>query len=86
MERDAVAGELAAKSRSLHRSEKRREACEQELNGARRENGAKIAVIAELQATGHSWANKVRRWCLPSVLAFPAGLTVTDPVCIHMNN
>ena len=63
-ERDTMAGELAAKISSLHRSEKRRDACAQELNALRRENGAKIAVIAELQATGHSWAAKVRRWSL----------------------
>jgi len=59
LERDAMAGELAAKGRSLHRMEKRRDACDQELSLARRENGAKIAVIAELQATNHSCTAKV---------------------------
>ena len=69
-ERDRLAEQLGSKSRCLRRAEKRLDACDRELTQLRRDHGAKIAAVAELQATNHTCCTKVTMlWSIRFVMA-----------------
>lgn len=58
-EREELADQLQAKSRACRRLEKRKDAGEQELTMLRRDYSARLAVVAELQATNRFSKHKV---------------------------
>ena len=58
-ERDDLAEQLSCKARAYRRLEKRRDAADHELTALRRDYGARLAVIAELQATNRTANHKV---------------------------
>lgn len=63
-DRDDVAEQLSVKTRAYRRLEKRKDAGEQELTMLRRDHGARLAVVAELQATTRTAHQKVGSHCL----------------------
>lgn len=67
-DRNHLADELASKARSLGRMEKRWEACDRELSHLRRDQGAKIAQVTELQLTTQNASAKVK----PTPIRHPA--------------